>query len=241
VWRFLGRWLPRLHPDRLLRRFSPKTRLRIKIAAWAVVLTSPIWVVNMAVAYFGRTVVFPLSPFFWREKVSALGTYAAHRPVCAIFGHPDSGPLVTSAELRYRMPRGLLAAIVQVESGGRPHRISSAGAMGPGQLMPDTARRLGVRDPFDSEANIDGAARLLSGHLKQFRSVRLAVAAYHAGPGAVRGGIPQNGLTPEYVARVMRAYAALRPRRATVTVADRASERGAVGRRAQPRSSTREP
>ena len=76
--------------------------------------------------------------------------------------------------------------------------------------MPGTARQLGVSDPFDSEENIDGAARLLGSHLARFRSVRLAVAAYNAGPGAVRGRVPDNGQTPVYVERVMAAHAANR-------------------------------
>ena len=85
--------------------------------------------------------------------------------------------------------------------------------MGLGQLMPDTARMLGVSDPFDTEANIDGAARLMASHLARYRRrLPLAIAAYHAGPGAVRGRVPQNGQTPGYVAKVMRTYDDLRPR-----------------------------
>src|SRR5205814_4879282 len=148
-----------------------------------------------------------------REKLSALGHYAIHRPRCLIHEHPDVGPLVAHAEIRHHLPRGLLAAIVQVESAGRPHRISAAGAMGLAQLMPDTARRLGVSDPFDSAANVDGSARLMAQHLAHFHNLRYAIAAYHAGPAAVRNGVPQNGITPEYVSRVMRAYAAVSPHR----------------------------
>jgi soluble lytic murein transglycosylase-like protein len=208
------RWLAGLRPGRLLSRLGKKTRFRVYLALGVLAVLSPIWLLNLAVAFFGSSVVFPLSPYFLRQKLSALGSYALHRPFCAVFGHPDLAPLASAAEVRYRLPRGLLAAVIQVESGGRPHRISSAGAMGPAQLMPDTARILHVGDPFDSAANVDGAARLLAAHLAQFHSVRLAVAAYHAGPAAVVTGVPQNGITPEYVARVMRAYALTRPRRA---------------------------
>ena len=182
------------------------------VAVLATVLT-PIWLINIAVAFFGHTVVFPLSPFFLRQKVSALSSYGIHRPLCFLRDHPELAPLVASAASRERLPRGLLAAVIQVESGGRPHRISSAGAMGLGQLMPATARGLGVADPFDSAANVDGAARLLSQHLTRFRNVRLALAAYNAGPGAVRGRrVPDNGETVQYVSKVMRVYASLRPR-----------------------------
>jgi soluble lytic murein transglycosylase-like protein len=202
TWRLVGRGL---------RAIRPRNRRRLYVLTWAAALTSPVWLLNLAVAFFGHSVVFPLSPFFLREKASALGAYAAHRPLCLFIGHPDMAPLVEHAEVQRHLPRGLLAAIIQVESGGRPHRISAAGAMGPGQLMPGTARLLGVRDPFDSATNVDGAARLIAQHLADFRDTRLAIAAYNAGPAAVRGHVPQNGQTPEYVSRVMKAYAALRP------------------------------
>jgi hypothetical protein len=199
---------------RRYRGFSPKIQRRLLVAAALTMALAPIWLINVTVAFVGHTVVFPLSPFFLEEKVSALVTYAAHRPFCFFRGHPEMDPLVASAGARQRLPRGLLAAVVRVESGGRPHRISAAGAMGPGQLMPATARYLKVDDPFDSAENVDGAARLLAQHLARFRSVRLALAAYHAGPGSVRNRrVPDNGETVQYVRKVMGVYASLRPKR----------------------------
>jgi soluble lytic murein transglycosylase-like protein len=207
-----SRFLPRV-------RLKAKNQLRILALVAAVAITAPIVLINLSVAYFGNSVVFPLSPFFLGEKLSALGAYAAHRPICLVTEHPDVPALVARAETRNRLPRGLLAAIVQVESAGRPHRISSAGAMGLGQLMPSTARRLGVTDPFDSASNIDGAARLMAENLARFRgNIQFAVAAYNAGAGAVNGRIPQNGQTPAYVARVMRAYGDIKRARATTVV-----------------------
>jgi hypothetical protein len=201
--------LPRLPGLRLGRR----GRRRLFIAKVVLAVTAPVWLINSAVAFFGHTVVFPLSPFFLREKMRALVTYAAHRPFCLGREHPEIGPLIESAEVRHRLPRGLLAAVVEVESGGQPHRISSAGAMGATQMMPDTARRLGVSDPFDTQTAVDGAARLLAQHLARFHKLRLVIAAYNAGPAAVAGGVvPNNGQTPAYVAKVMRAYLARRPR-----------------------------
>jgi soluble lytic murein transglycosylase-like protein len=194
-----------------------KTRRQLQLAGLvvAIAVLAPIALINLSVAFFGNSIVFPLSPFFLGEKLSALGAYAAHRPLCLVTEHPDVPTLIARAESRNRLPRGLLTAIVQVESAGRPHRISSAGAMGLGQLMPSTARRLGITDPFDSAANIDGAARLMAENLARFRgNVRLAVAAYNAGAGAVSGGIPQNGQTPAYVAKVMQAYAEIKRARA---------------------------
>jgi len=209
----LRRWLARTLV-RLWRRLSAKARFRIKILVAVLLLASPLWTLNMAVAFFGRTAVFPLSPYFLREKLAALGSYTRHWVRCSPRDHEDVDQLVKAAETRHHLPRALLAAVIHVESNGFAHRISSAGAMGPGQLMPETAKLLGVSDPFDTAQNVDGAARLLADHMHRFHRVRLAIAAYHAGPGAIHGHVPENGMTPGYVARVMETYVRLRPRRA---------------------------
>jgi soluble lytic murein transglycosylase-like protein len=176
---------------------------------WTLLLLLPIVVINVTVAWVGRCSVFPLSPFHLKYKVQALMAYASHRPRCAFVADtPITTPLLAHAERRHRLPCGLLSAIVQVESGGQPHRISSAGAMGPMQLIPPTARALGVSDPFDPEQSVDGAARYLRTQLSNFHNVRLAAAAYNAGPGSIVGRkVPHNGQTEIYVARVMHALA----------------------------------
>jgi soluble lytic murein transglycosylase-like protein len=117
-------------------------------------------------------------------------------------------PHIYAAELRYALPRGLLDALVWTESRYNPSAVSKAGAAGLGQLMPGTARDLGVANRFDPLANIDGAARYLRQMLDKFGVVHLALAAYNAGPGAVeRGqGIPRNGETPAYVSNVLRYW-----------------------------------
>jgi len=175
---------------------------------WSLLLLVPVCVINVGVAVVGRCSVFPLSPFFLRYKVSALMAYAWHRPRCVFVEDVPLAPLLAQAELRHRLPCGLLGAIVQVESGGSPHRISPAGAMGPLQLIPPTARLLGVSDPFDPEESLDGGARYLQAQFARFHSVRLAAAAYNAGPGAIVGrAIPRNGQTEIYVQRVLHAFA----------------------------------
>lgn len=163
--------------------------------------------VNLTVAWAGECAVFPLSPFHLGYKVEALWAYAWHRPRCVFVDDVSlAAPLLARVERRHHLPCGLLGAIVQVESGGKPHRISSAGAMGPLQLIPPTARALGVNDPFDPEESLDGAARYLRAQFDLFHSVRLAAAAYNAGPGAIVGhAVPQNGQTEVYVDRVLRA------------------------------------
>ncbi len=190
------------------RRHSGFPWMRVGVCALA-----PLVLLNLAVAFFGDTHVFPLSLSFLEEKAHALLAYARHRPACLLEGHPELAPLIREAERRHRLPTGLLEALVHVESNTQPHRISPAGAMGPGQLMPSTARLLRVEDPFDPAPSLDGSARYLAQQLARFRgNVRLAVAAYNAGPGNVDGRVPRNGETEYYVAKVLTAYARLRPR-----------------------------
>ncbi|GEN07292.1 hypothetical protein MFU01_23290 [Myxococcus fulvus] len=180
--------------------------------AWVgLAAVTPLVLINTAVAWLGDTHISPLSPSFVEMKVNALRSYAAHRPSCLWDGHEPLEPLIARAERRHGLPEGLLHALVLVESEGRVHRISPAGAMGPGQLMPTTAKMLGVEDPFDPEPALDGSARYLAEQLRRFRDVRLAVAAYNAGPGAVNGRVPRNGETEYYVPKVLTAWARTRP------------------------------
>ena len=121
--------------------------------------------------------------------------------------------LFAAATRKYDLPEGLLKAVARAESNFNPRAKSPAGAIGLMQIMPGTARELGV-DPRDPVEAVDGAARLLRSNLRQFDgSVRLAVAAYNAGPGAVRryDGVPPYAETRTYVQRVlagMERYAA---------------------------------
>jgi hypothetical protein len=115
------------------------------------------------------------------------------------------GDLFTRAEQRYGVDAGLLAAVAKQESGFDPGALSPAGAQGLMQLMPATARGLGVSDPFDPAQAVDGAARLLRDLLSRFGRTDLALAAYNAGPGAVLryDGIPPYPETQNYVRAVM--------------------------------------
>jgi len=117
-------------------------------------------------------------------------------------------PHVYAAEAQFSLPAGLLDALVWTESRYNPLAISKAGAAGLGQLMPGTARDLGVSNRFEPIANIFGAAKYLRQMLDKFGEVRLALAAYNAGPGAVErtDGIPRNGETTSYVREVLRRW-----------------------------------
>jgi soluble lytic murein transglycosylase-like protein len=112
--------------------------------------------------------------------------------------------LFTAAAARHGVPAGLLASVARAESGFNASAVSHAGALGLMQLMPGTARSLGV-NPLDPGQAVDGAARLLAQDLRTFGSTELALAAYNAGPDAVRryGGVPPYAETRAYVQRVL--------------------------------------
>ena len=118
--------------------------------------------------------------------------------------------LFAAAAQKYGVPAALLTAVAAVESGYDPAAVSPAGARGLMQLMPATAAGLGV-DPMVPAQAVDGAARLLAQSLGEFGSVPLALAAYNAGPGAVRryDGIPPYHETQDYVRKVTAVLARL--------------------------------
>ena len=105
----------------------------------------------------------------------------------------------------YGVDADLLAAVARQESGFDADAVSPAGAQGLMQLMPGTAKSLGVTDSFDPGQSVDGAARLLSDLLDRFGSTPLALAAYNAGPGAVLryDGVPPYPETQNYVRSIM--------------------------------------
>ena len=108
--------------------------------------------------------------------------------------------MAKAAARRHKIPEDLFARLVQQESGWNPQARSHKGAIGLAQLMPGTARYLGV-DPLDPYQNLDGGARYLAEQYRAFGSWRLALAAYNAGPEAVRkhGGVPPYRETRNYV------------------------------------------
>ncbi len=120
------------------------------------------------------------------------------------YGLSGYGPVFAQAAARTGVPQDLLAALASTESGGQPGAVSRAGAEGLMQLMPATAAKLGA-NPFDPSQAINAAADLLSSYYQQFGSWPLALAAYNAGPAAVRssGGIPPYPQTQAYVQSVL--------------------------------------
>ncbi len=117
--------------------------------------------------------------------------------------------LISQAAEKYGVDADLIEAVIQAESNFDADAVSSAGAQGLMQLMPATARSLGVTDAFDPVQNINGGVKLLSQLLNQYDgNVKLALAAYNAGPGAVAKyhGIPPYKETQKYVSRVLDVY-----------------------------------
>lgn len=118
--------------------------------------------------------------------------------------------VIVNAE-RWRLDANILVAIVTVESRWHTHALSSAGAIGLGQLMPGTASMLGV-NPHQPGENLSGAACYLHGLMQRFgKNYDLVFAAYNAGPKAVEefGGIPPYDETQHYVVKVMSAWHSL--------------------------------
>jgi soluble lytic murein transglycosylase-like protein len=122
--------------------------------------------------------------------------------------------LIQRLAQQYSVDPHLVRAIITVESNFDPRAVSRAGAQGLMQLMPDTAARYRVEDPFDPHANIEGGIRYLRDLLRLFPSdLRHVLAAYNAGEGAVQyyGGIPPYPETQRYVERVLALYGVALP------------------------------
>jgi soluble lytic murein transglycosylase-like protein len=124
----------------------------------------------------------------------------------------------------YPVPRALVVAVISVESDFRPRAVSRAGAKGIMQLMPYTARRLGIaeRDLFDPSKNVLGGVRLLAVLLRHYDGdVVSTLVAYNARPRRLFAPLPRNGETPAYVFRVLARMRSLhgRPRAEALDVA----------------------
>ena len=122
---------------------------------------------------------------------------------------PDLNQVVTSASATYHLDPDLVNSVIHAESGFNSHAVSRKGAQGLMQLMPGTAVRLGVMNPFDPEANVGGGTRYLRQLLERYNfDLVKALAAYNAGPKKVEQyrGVPPYRETRDYVARIVHDY-----------------------------------
>jgi soluble lytic murein transglycosylase-like protein len=125
------------------------------------------------------------------------------------FSPQEIDAAIDQAASRHNVDPNLVRAVIKVESNFNPNAVSRKGAMGLMQLMPQTARQLNVANPFDPQQNVDAGVR----HLKQLMEsyggdVKLTLAAYNAGPGAVArsAGVPHFAETRNYVKRITQLY-----------------------------------
>lgn len=130
----------------------------------------------------------------------------------------DLARLIERHAQRVRLDPRLVQAVVQAESGYNVNARSSKGAMGLMQLMPETARELGVVNAYDADDNLRGGTIYLRRMIDHFGDLTLALAAYNAGPTAVTryGGVPPYPETREYVRRVYQLYRGTPPASAPV-------------------------
>jgi hypothetical protein len=149
-----------------------------------------------------------------RSAASEVNTYLdgkaqSHQILNRAFTQEEIDAAIEQAAARHNVDPSLVRSVVKVESNFNPNAVSRKGAMGLMQLMPSTARSLNVANPFDPQQNVDAGVRHLRRLLDSYGgNVRLSLAAYNAGSGAVArsAGVPHFRETQNYVRRITNLY-----------------------------------
>ena len=176
-----------------------------------------------------RTVLTPATPE--RPKPAAVLMVAAQADVAnSITTMSDFDAMVETLAAEHRVDPLLVHAVIRVESNYNQFAMSDKGAQGYMQLIPQTAREMGVRNAFDPRENITGGVKYLRAMMDRFSDLRHAIAAYNAGPEAVErfGGIPPYTETQNYVYLVADQYNRLRREHPPVAPAQVAETRQAA-------------
>src|SRR5213593_2353900 len=190
-------------------RFGTGSLMLLAVAAVAATATPAAAQVYKRTAADGTTYFTNIqpNPTYQRAAYTQAASRELQRPSSADYGIYSRE--IAEASARYGVPERLIWAVIRVESGFDPRAVSSKGARGLMQLMPETAAILGVRDSFNPRENIHAGTRHLRGMMERFRyDLPMAIAAYNAGerPVATFRGIPPYPETREYVTRVLRLY-----------------------------------
>lgn len=146
---------------------------------------------------------------FQTSAQSATSPSSAQPAGFSILPRADLSTVVNEASDRYRLDPDLVNSVIKAESGFNAHAVSPKGAQGLMQLMPGTASQLGVPNPFDPAANVDGGTRYLRELMERYNfDIVKALAAYNAGPQRVEqyGGVPPYYETRAYVARIVKDF-----------------------------------
>mgnify|MGYP001482884530 FL=1 len=147
---------------------------------------------------------FPETFKSWKEKNYSYSKIPSNKKLQQRYH-----PLIVQAARKYQLEPAFIHAVITAESSYQRNAVSSAGAKGLMQLMPVTAKRFGINDPFDAKQSIHAGTKYLYNLLKEFKTKKLALAAYNAGEGTVRRynkQIPPYPETQRYVSKVMSFY-----------------------------------
>ena len=165
-----------------------------------------------AVMRAARSAAFEVNTYLDRksQRVKSLDHQSLNLDPRRGFTQQDIDAAIDEAAARHNVDPNLVRSVVKVESNFNPNAVSRKGAMGLMQLMPATARSLNVSNPFDPQQNVDAGVRHLKKLLESYGgNVRLSLAAYNAGAGAVArsAGVPHFAETQNYVRRITNLYA----------------------------------